>query len=396
MSEVSSNRQNRGGLKLLIFILVCIAAGFAYVMFAQQGEKSAQAAAPNTPPPPVAEVITVKPEKVRIWTSFSGRLSAVDRADIKPLVGGELQQVLFTDGQLVEKNELLFVIDPRPYKAALASAEAQLASAKSKATLAKDELARTQKLVRDKLVSDSVFDAAKNENQVAIAAISEAESAVSQAKLNLNYCYIRAPFSGRVSRAELTVGNIIETTPSAPVLTTIVANDRFYAEFDVDEQTYIKMMRNTDKEHKMPVDMTLAADESVVYHGDIYSLDNRLDIASGTIRARAIFDNKDGALTPGMYANVKVGSADKQDALLIPSRAIGTNQNKKFVFVINDENQAVYHEVELGGHHQDKRIVLSGLKAGDRVVVNGLSHIRANMVVSPKTVDETDAPVSEE
>lgn len=396
MSEVSSNRQNRGGLKLLIFILVCIAAAVAYVMFAQQGEKSAQAAAPNTPPPPVAEVILVQPEKVRIWTSFSGRLSAVDSADIKPLVGGELQQVLFTDGQLVDKNELLFVIDPRPYKAALASAEAQLASAKSKATLAKDELARTEKLVRDKLVSDSVFDAAKNENQVAIAAISEAESAVSQAKLNLNYCYIRAPFAGRVSRAELTVGNIIETTPSAPVLTTIVANDRFYAEFDVDEQTYIKMMRNTGEQNKMPVDMTLAADESVVYHGDIYSLDNQLDIASGTIRARAIFDNKDGALTPGMYANVKVGSADKQDALLIPNRAIGTNQSKKFVFVINDENQAVYHEVVLGGHHQGKRIVLSGLKAGDRVVVNGLSHIRANMVVSPKTVAEADAPVSEE
>lgn len=390
MSEVSSNRQNRGGLKLLIFILVCIAAGAAYVMFAQQGEKSAQAAAPNTPPPPVAEVVVVQPEQVRIWTNFSGRLSAVDKADIKPLVGGELQKVLFEDGQLVDKNELLFVIDPRPYKAALASAEAKLASAKSKATLAKDELARTQKLVRDKLVSESVFDAAKNESQVSIAAISEAESAVSQAKLNLDYCYIRAPFAGRVSRAELTVGNIIETAPSAPVLTTIVADDRFYAEFDIDEQTYIKMMRNNKDMQKMPVDMTLAADKSVVYQGHIYSLDNQLDIDSGTIRARAIFDNKDGALTPGMYANIKVGSANKEEALLIPNRAIGTNQDKKFVFVVNDENKVTYQGVVLGGHHEGKRIVLSGLKAGDRVVVNGLSHIRADMVVSPKPISETD------
>lgn len=396
MSELSSKHQNRGWLKLILFIFACIAAGAAYMSYANEGEESTQAAAPKTPPPPVAEVITLQPEEVRIWTRFSGRLSAVDKADIKPLVGGELQKVLFDDGQLVEKNELLFVIDPRPYKAALARAEAQLASAKSRATLAKDELARAERLVKDKLVSDSVFDAAKNENQVSVAAIREAESAVSQAKLNLNYCYIRAPFAGRVSRAELTVGNIIETAPSSPVLTTIVANDRFYAEFDIDEQTYIKMMRNNHTEQKMPVDMTLAADESVVYHGEIHSLDNQLDIASGTIRARAIFDNKDGALTPGMYANVRVGAAEKQQALLIPNRAIGTNQDKKFVFVINAENQAVYKEVQLGGHHQAKRLVLSGLNTGDRVVVNGLSHIRANMVVSPKSVAETDEPATTE
>ncbi|SFK63938.1 efflux RND transporter periplasmic adaptor subunit [Methylophaga sulfidovorans] len=390
MSEVSSNRQSRGWLKFIIFILVCLAAGAAYMTYAKEDGKATQAAAPNTPPPPVVEVITLKPEEVRIWTNFSGRLTAVDKADIKPLVGGELQKVLFEDGQLVDKNELLFVIDPRPYKAALASAEAKLASAKSKATLAKDELARTQKLVRDKLVSESVFDAAKNESQVSIAAISEAESAVSQAKLNLDYCYIRAPFAGRVSRAELTVGNIIETAPSAPVLTTIVADDRFYAEFDIDEQTYIKMMRNNKDMQKMPVDMTLAADKSVVYQGHIYSLDNQLDIDSGTIRARAIFDNKDGALTPGMYANIEVGSANKEEALLIPNRAIGTNQDKKFVFVVNDENKVTYQGVVLGGHYQGKRIVLSGLKAGDRVVVNGLSHIRADMVVSPKPMSETD------
>jgi multidrug efflux system membrane fusion protein len=164
MSELSSNRQNRGWLKLILFIFVCAAAGAAYVSYANEGESPKQSEAPNSPPPPVAEIITLKSEEVRIWTRFSGRLSAVDKADIKPLVGGELQQVLFDDGQLVEKNDLLFVIDPRPYKAALASAEAQLASAKSRATLAKDELVRAERLVKDKLVSESVFDAAKNEN----------------------------------------------------------------------------------------------------------------------------------------------------------------------------------------------------------------------------------------
>lgn len=326
-------------------------------------------------------------EKVRTWNSFSGRLAAVDIAEIKPLVGGELQQVKFDDGQKVEKGDLLFVIDPRPYQAAVKRAEAQLASARSRAKLADDELKRTQQLVKKKLVSESVFDAARNEYQVANASIEEARSALAQTKLDLDYCYIRAPFSGQVSRAELTVGNIIETSPNAPVLTTLVANDKLYAEFDVDEQTYIKSVRHSQSDEPMPVQMTLAADESVSYKGKIHSFDNQLDTSSGTIRARAIFDNTDGALTPGMYANLKLGSAQEQDVMLIPERAIGTNQDKKFVYVLNDDNEATYRQVTLGQHHDERRIINSGLQSGDRVVINGLSHIRPNSKVTPKPVD---------
>ncbi|WP_438970845.1 efflux RND transporter periplasmic adaptor subunit [Methylophaga sp.] len=362
---------------------------------ADNQQKKSQSA-PATPPPPVAEVITVKPEFVRIWTNFSGRLRAVDMAEIKPLVGGELQQVLFDDGQLVEKNDLLFVIDPRPYKAALVRAEAQLTSAKSRAKLAEDELERSERLVKNKLVSESVFDAAKNEYQVAAASINEAESAVAQARLDLNYCYIRAPFSGRVSRAEVTVGNVIETRTGAPVLTTLVANNRLYAEFDVDEQTYIEFIRTSQREQKMPVEMTLAADDSVVYHGEIDSFDNQLNVSSGTIRARAIFDNTDGALTPGMYANVRLGAATEQETLLIPSRAINTNQDKKFVYVVNDDNKATYREVSLGGHHNDQRLIKDGLEAGDTVIVNGLSHIRPDSVVTPKPFDSAESAAQTE
>lgn len=390
MSELSAKPKSRSWSKVIALLLVCAAAGGVYVTNADNQQQAEPAAAP---PPPVAEVITLAPQSVRIWTNFSGRLSAVDTAEIKPLVGGELQQVLFDDGQVVEKNELLFVIDPRPYQAALRRAEAQLVSAKSRAKLAKDELERSERLVKNKLVSESVFDAARNEYQVASAAINEAESAVSQAKLNLDYCYIRAPFAGRVSRAELTVGNIIETTPSASVLTTLVANNRLYAEFDVDEQTYIKFVRNSQRDQQLPVEMTLAADESVVYQGKLHSFDNQLDVSSGTIRARAIFENTDGALTPGMYANVQLGAADEQQTLLVPERAISTNQDKKFVYVINAENKATYREVVLGGHHNDQRLVKNGLNAGELVVVNGISHIRPDTVVTPKPF-ETTASVS--
>lgn len=385
MSDSSSNRKNRSWFKFSLLLLVCASIAAVYVSKAYSEQStSAETAAP---PPPVAEVITMAPQQVRIWTSFSGRMSAVDTAEIKPLVGGELQQVLFEDGQRVAKGDLLFVIDPRPYQAAVKRAEAQLASARSRAKLAKDELERTEQLVNKKLVSESVFDAAKNEFQVATAAIEEANSALAQTKLDLDYCYIRAPFSGQVSRAELTVGNIIETTPNAPVLTTLVANDKLYAEFDVDEQTYIKTVRRSQADKPMPVELTLAADDSVTYQGKIHSFDNQLDTSSGTIRARAVFDNTDGALTPGMYANLRLGSAQEQTVILVPERAVSTNQDKKFVYVINAEEQATYREVVLGAHHEGSRIVLSGLVAGNRVVVNGLSHIRPNTKVTAKPVD---------
>lgn len=385
--SMTSSKANRSWFKMFLLLLVFASVAAVYLNKASS-EQTTQSAA-DAPPPPVAEVMTVTPEQVRIWTGFSGRLSAVDRAEIKPLVGGELQQVKFEDGQQVEKDDLLFVIDPRPYQAAVKRAEAQLASARSRAKLAKDELARSERLVKKKLVSESVFDAAKNEYQVATAAINEAESALAQARLDLDYCYIRAPFSGQISRAELTVGNIIETSPNAPVLTTLVANDKFYAEFDVDEQTYIKSVRRGQGDESMPVQMTLAADDSVTYQGQIHSFDNQLDVSSGTIRARAIFDNTDGALTPGMYANVRLGAAQEREVMLVPERAVGTNQDKKFVYVVNAEDVATYRQVQLGEHHQGSRIVLSGLQSGDRVIVNGLSHIRPDSPVTAKPVDTT-------
>ena len=337
------------------------------------------------PPPTHVEVVELKVEPVRLWTRFSGRLTAVNSAEIKPQVSGEIQQVLFDDGQQIQQGEVLFIIDPRPYEAEVQQAQAQLTSARSRATLARDELDRARKLVERQLVSESVFDAANNEYRIANARIEEAESALVKAKLDLEYAHIKAPFTGLISRAELTVGNIVEAGSSAPVLATLVSNQQLYAEFNVDEQTYIRSMRQRDLVGQMPVQLTLADDDKV-YRGKIHAFDNRLDISTGTIRARAIFENTDGALTPGMYANVHLGAPKETNVMLLPTKAIGTNQDKKFVYIVDENNTVGYREVTLGEYHQGQRVIESGPESGSLLVVNGLSHIRPGMPVEAEIV----------
>ena len=345
------------------------------------------AASPDAvPPAPSVDLLVVETKSIRSWSQFSGRLAPVESAAIKPLVSGTIQKVLFTEGQQVKKGQPLFVIDPRPHQASVQRAQAQLATAQSRAKLAQDELARAEQLIGAKLVSQSVYDSALSANQVAQADVNQAEAALSQAKLDLEYAHISAPISGRIGRAELTTGNVVDAGVNAPVLTQIVANDKLYAEFNVDEATYVQLVRNTQNVQAMPVELNLAGDATTTYEGHIYAFDNRLDTNSGTIRARAIFDNKDGALTAGMFATLRLGSAEKSNSLLIPERAIGTNQSKKFVLVVDETNTANYREVVLGEYYQGQRVVLSGLAAGEKIIVNGLSHVRPNSLVNPSTV----------
>lgn len=342
--------------------------------------------APKAAAAPTVDVITMQPQGIRTWVKFSGRIAPVQSAVIRPLVGGTIQEVLFKDGEQVKKGQPLFIIDPRKHEATVAEAEARIAIAQSRAKLAQDELARSKQLVDDKLISQSLYDSALSAQQVAQADIKQAQAALSQAKLNLEYAHIRAPIAGRVSRAELTAGNVVEAGPSAPVMTEIVATDTMFAEFNVDEGTYIEFVRNIKDTQAMPVQLTLTNNNDVVYDGHIASFDNRLDATSGTIRARALFSNSDGALTAGMFANVRLGSESTQSVLLLPTRAIGTNQSKKFVLVVDDKNTALYREVTLGEYYQQHRVVLSGLQAGDTVIVNGLSHVRPNTPVTPNSV----------
>jgi len=344
------------------------------------------------------EVTVIKELPVRIWRKFSGRLTAVDYIEIRPQASGLITDVRFQDGQLVTKGDILYVIDPRPLKVAVAKAKAILVAARARFNLANNEYKRAKDLIETKVISLQVFGERASEQQVAESTVNSAKAELSQAKINLGYAYVKAPVSGRVSRAEITVGNLVSAGSGAPLLTSIVSSESIYADFEVDEQTYLRYLpvESTDKkvELEIPVELRLQRSEKV-YVGKIHAFDNRIDPASGTIRARAIFNNPFGHLLPGMYARVKLGSAKKERIILVSERAIGTDQNRKFVYVVNNKNKTTYREVQLGDSIDGNRIVRSGLKAGDKVIVRGLMRIRPDMIVNPKeTQDVSNAAES--
>jgi len=323
-------------------------------------------------------VRTVDPENVQIWSEFSGRMHAVDAADIRPQVGGQITQILFKDGQTVHAGDPLFVIDPRPYEATLSKAKADLQSARANAALAKSQFDRAAALIKTQFVSKSAYDQRVNARNVAVANIQVAEAAVTEAQIAVDHAYVKAPISGRISRAEVTLGNLVEPGTNAPILASIISDDGIYADFEVDEQTYLKSIRTNagthDQEQKIPVELKVG-DDSHVYKGLIYSFDNRIDTASGTIRARAKFAGQGNGLVPGMFVTVRLGSGISRDTLLVPERAVGTDQNKRFVYVVDNADRATSREVDLGGQIGNRRIVRTGLNAGDRVIVDGLQHV---------------------
>ncbi|MFB3146095.1 MAG: efflux RND transporter periplasmic adaptor subunit, partial [Nitrospirales bacterium] len=297
MNTLNTKRKTYRSVTLLAIMLAFVVGG-ALLQYLTQAYASKDAPASVKMPIPSVEVVTLQPQSVRFWREFSGRLRAIDYVEVRPRVGGTITQVLFEEGAIVQKGDPLFVIDPRPFEAEFASARAAMETAQSKTVLAKQELGRAKGLVKKNAISQSRFDAAKNDYQVAMASINAAKARMRRTYLDLEYAHIKAPVSGRISRAEITKGNVIEAGANAPVLTTIVSIDQLYAEFDVDEQTYIKTRRQAG-EGAMPVELTLPSDTSVVYQGVLHSFDNQLNTASGTIRVRGIFDNQDGALVPG-------------------------------------------------------------------------------------------------
>jgi multidrug efflux system membrane fusion protein len=334
---------------------------------------------PAAPLPPLVGIVTVKPQNVHIWSEFSGRMRAVDFAELRPEVSGRITAVRFREGQTVKAGEVLFVIDPRPYEAAVAKAGANLVTARTNAGFARTEMERAAKMIQTQAIAQRLYDERANADRVARAAILGAEAELKQAGIDLDHAYVKAPISGRVSRAEITLGNWVQAGASAPVLTSIVSNEGIYADFEVDEQTYLRSIRahadTQAKERQVRVEVTVQGDEAHPYHGTIQSFDNRIDPASGTIRARARFDNKDGALVPGMFVAVRLASSGESAVLLVPERAIGTDQSKRFVYVVGDDNKVVYREVKLGQDSGGKRIVLAGVRPGDRVIVDGVQHV---------------------
>lgn len=356
--------------------------------------KDTRAATAPAASAPEVFVKTLAPENVRVWANFSGRLNAVDEALVRPEVGGKIVEVRVRDGQTVKVGDVMFVIDPRPYEAAVARARADLASARARAEFAAAERERAKGLIDAEAIPLSLHDQRTNEDRMAKAAVLAAEAALRQAEINLDYAYVKAPIAGRISRAEVTLGNLVQPGTNAPVLTRIVSNDGIYADFDVDEQAYVQSIRRhaetRNKEQHIPVEMRVQGDTERIYQGVIYTFDNKIDTRSGTIRARAKFENRDGALVPGMFVSIGLAGSGDTSALMVPDVAVGSDQSKKFVYVVSQGNKVAYREVALGAGLDGRHVVASGLKPGERVIARGLQFVKPDATVTPKELAEDE------
>lgn len=345
------------------------------------------AAAPAVP----VTVAVVEPRDVATWQDFSGRLEAVDRVELRSRVAGAIQAVHFREGGLVKAGDLLVKIDPAPYEAAVAQAQSLAASAQARLELANTELERGRKLVANNTISDSDFSQRKSVQSEAIANLHAAEAALKVAQLNLDYTSIRAPIDGRIGRLELTEGNLVAAGSTSPQLTTLVSSGPIYASFAVNEELIARTLAKLPSTgaavpaiEQVPVEIGTLSDEGTPLQGRLQLIDNAVDAASGTIRVRAVFDNPDNRLIPGQFVRVRMGEPKAESRMMISERAVGTDQDKKFVFVVDDANTVTYRQVELGGTVDGMRIVESGLNAGDKIVVNGLQRVRPGTLVEPQ------------
>ena len=376
---------SRKQLTLSAVIIAILASSGSFILF----QENADAKAPPTssaPPAATVDVANVLSKTITDWQEYSGRLEAIDQVDVRPQVSGKLIAVHFKDGSLVNKGDLLFTIDPRPFEAELNRAKAQLASAEAQVTYSSANLGRNQRLIQSNAIAHQELDQAENEARSANANLQAAKAAVETARLNLEYTRITAPVSGRISRAEVTVGNVVSAGNGAQVLTSLVSVSRLYASFDVDEQTYLKYISNQRNSAQVPVYLGLANESGFSREGYISSIDNNLNTTSGTIRVRATFDNPKGVMLPGLYARIRLGGGQPRAAILISPTAIGVDQDKRFVVVVDAKNQTAYREVKLGAQQDGLQIINSGLQVGDRIVVNGLQRIRPGDPVKPQLV----------
>jgi len=373
----------RNRYALGVMALVLLAAGVLW--FRMQTGNAVAALAPPPDQAVAVDVVQVNSRSITDWREYSGRLEAVDQVRIRPLVSGTITQVHFEDGSLVQEGDVLFTIDPRPYQAAVDRAQADLAAAKARMAYTGADLARARRLLDKNAIAKRDFEQKRNASRVAAAEKQAAETALATAELDLEHTQIVAPVSGRVSRAEVTEGNIVSAGTGAQPLTTLVSIDKMYASFEVDEQSFLSFVNpaRIGGAEQIAVNMGLGNERGFPRRGKVASIDNRLDASSGTIRLRAVFDNADGMLLPGLYARIQLVGGAPRPAVLIKESAIGTDQSKRFVVVVDGQNRTSYREVQLGAVQNGLRVVEAGLTPGERIVVNGLQRIRPGDVVTP-------------
>jgi RND family efflux transporter MFP subunit len=370
------------------FSFAVIAVASAAVLLTGCTSEATTGAAPAPTQISVADALE---RNVTQWDEFTGRLEAVESVEVRPRVTGYIESVNFSEGSLVNKGDLLFVIDPRPYRAELAKAEAELTRATARVELADSDVARSDKLRAIKAVSQEEFDTRLNAAREARANVAAAVAAVDAARLNLEFTRVVAPIAGRISKAAVTAGNLVSGGSSqSTLLTTVVSVDPIYVSFEGDEQVYLKYhelaRRGAKNVAPNSVQMGLANEQGYPHVGSFVFIDNQIDPRTGTIRARAAFDNKEGFFTPGLFARVKLLGQDSFKAVLVDDRAVGTDQSQKFVFVVDAQNKVAYRTVKVGRLTDGLRIVTEGLQRGESVVVNGLQRVRPGEVIAPQKV----------
>jgi len=335
--------------------------------------------AQNAPPPPPevsAAPVLIKP--VSQWDNFNGRVEAVQSVQLRPRVSGYIDSVNYREGDEVRKGQVLFTIDDRSYRAALEQAKAELARARSQASLARSESGRSEKLIGTQAISREAWEQRRSAASQAQADVLAAEAAVDMAQLNLDFTRVTAPIDGRASRAMITAGNLVTAGDSASVLTTLVSQQQMYVYFDVDENTFLNyqaMARQGQQRHALPVEIALVGEQGFPHQGKIDFLDNQLTASTGTIRMRALLDNQQRQFTPGLFARVRLPGSAQFEAVLIDDKAVLTDQDRKYVYVVDGEGKAQRRDIQPGAMVDGLRIIKSGLQSGDKVIIAGLQKV---------------------
>ncbi|MBA2400321.1 MAG: efflux RND transporter periplasmic adaptor subunit [Bradyrhizobium sp.] len=352
------------------------------------GDKPPAPAAAAAPPVTVAQPVK---RTVTDWDEFTGRFEPVQEVQVRARVGGFVTSVEFRDGAFVKAGDLLYVIDARPFEAVAEQADGQLSDARGKAELAKRELDRALTLVQTSAVSESIVDQRRQTLQAARAAEMQAEGLLKAAKLNIEFTHMMAPIAGRVSRHLVTPGNLVQGSDgTSTLLTSIVSLDPIYIYFDVDESTYLRNnrlwfegRRPSSRDTPNPVQVTLTGETKPSHDGRMDFIDNRLDVSTGTLRSRAVIPNKDMSILPGQFGRVRLIGSAPYEALLLPDTAIATDQSRKIVFVVKDDNTVEAKPVTLGPLDEGLRVIREGIKAEDKVIIEGLQRARVGAKVSP-------------
>ena len=382
-------------VRLLLFTAILLVSGCD-----QQEGQQAQAFVPPAPPVTVAQPLV---QTVTDWDEFIGRLYAVESVEVRPRVSGYLQEIHFNEGSIVNKGDLLYVIDPRPYQAELNQVYADVTRAKAVVELAEIRLARAEKLSKTGAISEEEVDLRSNEKRVALASLSAAQAAVKSVELNVEFTHIKAPITGRIGNTLVTEGNLVTGGEfDSTLLATIVSLDPIYVYFSADEQSvlhYTRMdMAGTRKSSRVkpnPVYLRLADEKEYMHKGHMDFVDNRIDMSTGTMRARAIVENPDQLLVPGMFADVKLLGEGPHEAILIPDSVITMDQTIRFVYVVDENNVVSRKQIEPGRLYQHLREIKSGLDSTDNVIIDGIQRVHAGIEVVPETGEITPLDSSE-